>query len=327
MPDPARIVVADDSPTIRAVLSSALRQVGYDVHEAHDGEQALARIRELRPQLALLDIEMPGMDGREVLRRAKEDPETAGVPIIFLTARVEAADVVSSLEEGAYDYLRKPVEQSELIARVHAALRTKGLEDELLRRNEELDRLASTDHLTGVYNRRVMGAELTRLVARAKRHERPFSVVVLDVDHFKAVNDTHGHEAGDAVLVTLTRRVAARLRADDLVGRWGGEEFLVLAPETDLDGAVALAEDLREAVGAGPVEAAGTAIPVTVSAGVAMWADETEAEIVGRADAALYEAKAQGRNRVCAAATPGSAAEMPAPAMITRRPRIRAFLQ
>ena len=301
MAEPICIVVADDSPTIRAVLCSGLRQAGYDVREAADGEQALERIRELRPQLALLDIEMPGMDGREVLRRAKQDPETARIPIIFLTARVEAADVVSSLAEGAYDYLRKPVEQTELIARVHAALRTKQLEDELLRRNEELDRLASTDHLTGVYNRRVMGEELTRQVARAKRHGRPFAVVVLDVDHFKAVNDTHGHEAGDAVLVTLTRRVQTRLRAGDLIGRWGGEEFLVVAPEIGLDGAMTLAEDLRATVAAEPVEASGTTIDVTVSAGVATWADETEAEIVGRADTALYEAKAAGRNRVCAA--------------------------
>lgn len=295
---PSRILLIDDSPTIRAVMAAALRSAGYEVVEASDGEAALETIRSGGVGVALLDIEMPGLDGFEVLAHIRDDPELSRVPVIFLTGRADPEDVARGLREGAHDYLRKPAEQTELLARVHAALRTRALEDELRRRNEELDRIASTDHLTGISNRRVMTEELGRLVGASRRHDRPLSIALLDVDRFKKINDELGHETGDEVLVALAQRVSARLRTEDLFGRWGGEEFLVLMRETALEGAMVLAEALRSAIADTRITAGGGDLPITVSIGVAAWAGDDAEGLLRRADRALYDAKDAGRNTI-----------------------------
>jgi diguanylate cyclase (GGDEF)-like protein len=281
------ILIADDSAVMRAVLRGELTKHGWDVAEAVDGVDAVERCRELKPHILLLDIEMPRMNGYQVLATLTADPELADIPVIFLTGRDSGRDVAEGLRRGAHDYLRKPFEPVELLARLLVAHRTRVL-------REELRDLAMTDALTGLHNRRWMQEQLTALASRYRRHGNPLSAVLIDVDHFKQVNDVQGHEAGDAMLRTIAQRITARLRTEDLVARWGGEEFLVLAPETHAGQASSLAEDLRAAVAA-----PGDGATATISLGVAeMRAGMTPSDLVRHADDAMYVAKAAGRNRV-----------------------------
>jgi two-component system cell cycle response regulator len=296
---PPLVLVAEDSIVVRALLREQLELHGCAVVEADDGEAALAACRAERPDVVLLDIEMPKLDGREVLRQLKADPKLADTPVVFLTGRTHADDVVEALRLGAHDYLRKPVVAAELLARVTAAARIKMLQDELRSRNEELDRLARLDPLTGLHNRRHLDEHLRAMVSSSRRRGHSMAVLVVDVDKFKAVNDRLGHTAGDVVLCEVARRLVSGLRAEDVAGRWGGEEFLVLLPHTDLVGAVTAAERMREGVVAGPVGVAtGEAVDVTISVGCAAGVAVEGEELVRRADAALYEAKTAGRNRV-----------------------------
>ena len=277
------VLVADDSAVMRAVLRGELTRHGWTVAEAVDGADALDRVRELRPHIVLLDIEMPRMNGFQVLTALIADPDLADIPVIFLTARDSGRDVAEGLRRGAHDYLRKPFEPVELLARLLVAHRTKALRD-------ELRGLALTDSLTGLRNRRSMQEQLNALTALHRRHATPLSALLLDVDHFKHVNDDHGHEQGDRVLRDIADRIAARVRAEDVAGRWGGEEFLVLTPGTEAAAALRLAEDLRASIG----EAG-----ATVSIGVAGLRDGmTPADLVREADDAMYAAKAAGRDRV-----------------------------
>jgi diguanylate cyclase (GGDEF)-like protein len=293
------VLVAEDSPAVRALLCAQLHEGGYDVIEAADGKQALFQARKRRPDVVLLDIDMPERDGYEVLAEIRADPLLADLPVVFVTGRTTAADAVRGLDLGAHDYLRKPFEAAELTARVHAALRTKRLQDELRTINGELAQLANTDNLTGLANRRYLDEELARLTSRCERHALPLSVLILDVDQFKDVNDQHGHQIGDEALVGLAARLSERLRAEDVVGRWGGEEFLVLAPDVDRAGAATLAEALRAHVAGRPVET--TAGPLVLTASVG-WAfrrpGDDAAGLLQRADGALYVAKRGGRDRV-----------------------------
>ena len=300
------ILIAEDSATIRAVLTAQLTDSGYRVVAATNGREALERFAQDRPDVALLDIDMPELDGMGVLDVVVADPELATIPVVFLTGRATSEDVAEGLARGAHDYLRKPVESSELAARVRAALRTKGLADELRERNAELERLATTDHLTGLYNRRFVGRELERLILRARRHGQSISVAMLDIDHFKSINDEHGHAVGDAVLIEVAARIRRRLRGDDMVGRWGGEEFLLVLPETSPEGTGIVAESVRAAIGDEPLSLATGSLDVTASIGWATWEpSDASDDLLGRADFALYEAKAAGRNTVVAAsATP-----------------------
>jgi diguanylate cyclase (GGDEF)-like protein len=295
----AVVLVAEDSLIVRALLRAQLRERGYVVIEAADGEQALARARDSRPDVVLLDVDMPRRDGFDVLAEMKSDPLLAGVPVVFITGRTTPEDAVRGLDMGAHDYLRKPFEAAELTARVHAAVRTKRLQDELRSLNGELARLANTDNLTGLANRRYLDEELSRLCARSRRHGGPLSLLLIDGDHFKRVNDEHGHQVGDEALVALAARLTERLRAEDVVGRWGGEEFMVLLPDVERRGAETVAEALRTHVADRPLETRAGPVPLTISIG---WAfkgpDDTSEDLLRRADAALYEAKLAGRNLV-----------------------------
>lgn len=291
------VLVADDSLVVRAVVRAHLEEEGYAVEEAPDGLAAVERCRSARPDVVLLDIEMPGLDGYEVLARLKADDAVRDTPVVFLTSRTGMADVVAALHAGAHDYLRKPFEAPELVARVAAAAQVKKLQDELRRRNAELDRLTRVDGLTGLFNRRHLDEELARQYSVAYRNATPIAVLLLDIDHFKKVNDTYGHPAGDAVLQEFGRRLGSQVRAGDVAGRWGGEEFLVVLPGADLPAALAVAERIRLATSQLPVLVDGTPIPVTVSVGCALGPLDSPDEQVARADAALYEAKVGGRNR------------------------------
>lgn len=293
------ILVADDSVVVRTVLARELVTAGWEVRQAADGEQAVESCREHPPDIVLLDIEMPRLNGFQALAALQRDPELAQIPVIFLTGRDSGADVAEGLRRGAHDYLRKPFETAELTARLTVARRMKSLQDELRARNRELERLATTDLLTGLDNRRSAQEKLDEHVTRARHLGGDLSVLLIDVDHFKRVNDEHGHASGDAVLRELSQRLRARLRPQDTCGRWGGEELLVVLPDTDRDDAGSIAEHLRAAVADAPYVDA--TIPVTASIGVADWDHDTESELVKRADSALYAAKAAGRNCVRAA--------------------------
>ena len=293
------ILVAEDSLLIRTVLTEHLATGGYRVIEAVDGEEAVETCQRERPDMVLLDVEMPRLDGYGVLARLQEDPHLAEIPVVFVTSRVTATDLVEGLRLGAHDYLRKPFEPSELLARVAAALRVKALQDELRVRNAELELMARTDALTGLYNRRHLEEHLGSHASLAYRHGASLAVLVSDVDRFKRVNDEHGHAAGDAVLRVVAGRLRDGIRREDLAGRWGGEEFLIVAPHTDLDAATVLGERVRAAVADTPIPLpGGAALSVTISVGCASGADLAWEDLVRRADNALYQAKASGRNRV-----------------------------
>jgi diguanylate cyclase (GGDEF)-like protein len=298
-----RILVAEDSAVIRALLRAQLTERGYEVFEAPDGAVALERARAELPDVILCDVEMPVLDGYGVLAAVQEDELLAGTPLVFLTGRTDSDEAAEGLRRGAYDYLRKPFEPVELSARVHSAMRTKVLQDELRQRNAELERISATDALTGLHNRRYLTEQLERAEALAARHAREWAVVMLDIDRFKSVNDVHGHAAGDAVLAEVAKRLQSRLREEDHLGRFGGEEFLVLLPDTNAEAAAHVAEDLRAAVADGPLPSPAGELPVTISAGWAAWDGDEPHGLVARADAALYEAKAAGRNRVVGATT------------------------
>ena len=301
MTEQARILVADDSLVIRSVLRKQLQEQGHVVVEAVDGEDALRVCREELPDVILLDVEMPKLDGHAVLTELRSHDSTAHIPVVFLTGRATTEDVVEGLRLGAHDYLRKPFEPSELLARVSAALRVKRLQDELRIRNIELEAASRTDALTGLPNRRHLQEQLIAAASAARRHGHPVAALMVDVDHFKSVNDRLGHAGGDHVLRRIALCLATACRAEDVAGRWGGEEFLVVAPATDADGAAVLAERIRARAAAEAITVdGGERISVTVSIGVASGIGDMDA-MVREADGALYEAKANGRNRVVSA--------------------------
>jgi diguanylate cyclase (GGDEF)-like protein len=297
----ATILIADDSLVIRAVVRSGLEEEGYLVIEADDGLAAVEKCRRYRPDVVLLDIEMPGLDGYQVLKELKADPELKNIPVVFLTIRTGMDDIVAGLRGGAHDYLKKPFEPAELLARVGSAVHVKQLQDTLWERNVELDRMSRTDSLTGLYNRWHLVDELTRQVSTADRHHDQMAVILFDIDHFKQVNDTYGHSTGDLVLVEFAHRLTEQLRAGDVAGRWGGEEFLVILPRTDLARAVHVAERIRLATAATPICAFGQIVTITVSGGCAMGPVKEPGELIHAADIRLYQAKTNGRNRIISA--------------------------
>ncbi len=304
---PATILVAEDSLVVRAVVRRHLEAQGYAVIQAEDGPTALERCRAEQPDVVLLDVEMPDLNGYQVLEALKADSELSLIPVVFLTGRTSTEDVVAGLALGAHDYLKKPFEPAELIARVSSAVRLKAVQDELRSRNAELDRLSRIDTLTGLHNRRHIQEHLDQLASAARRHGQDLSAIMLDIDHFKAINDAFGHAAGDAVLQEFARRLDDILRAEDIGARWGGEEFLLVLPYTDLEGAAALGERFRASVADEPfVVPPGQTTRVTVSGGCASGRGEDPEQLVRDADAALYDAKQSGRNRVVVARRSGA---------------------
>lgn len=300
----ATVLIADDSLVVRAVVRGGLEEEGYRIHEAVDGLAALESCRRDQPDVILLDVEMPGLDGFQVLAALKEDPALADVPVVFLTSRSGVSDVVTGLRGGAHDYLKKPFDHIELVARVAAAVQVKKLQDQLRQRNAELERMSRTDALTGLYNRRHLDDQLERQLTNAERHGDEVCVLLLDIDHFKTINDSFGHPAGDLVLTAFADLMRSELRANDILGRWGGEEFLVIMPRTDLGGALVVAERLRVAVGATAVRAGSESIRVTVSGGCVAGASDPADALLQRVDACLYAAKTAGRDRIVTARHP-----------------------
>ncbi len=301
-----KVLVADDSATIRALLRSSLLRWGFDaVVEASNGEEAWAQLQaQDAPSLALIDWEMPGLDGVELCRRvrAREEQGSNYTYVLLLTARGGRGNVVEGMEAGADDYVVKPFDEHELRVRVRAGRRIVELQAELYRLQEQFRAQSRTDPLTGCLNRRGIIERLVAELAFAGRDRRPLGVAVLDLDHFKSVNDTYGHAAGDAVLQELVRRVTSATRASDAIGRIGGEEFLVLWAGLSAEVSRVAAERVRAIVEDTPFLVGTSKIHMTASLGLTTtWGSETQEALLARADRALYAAKAAGRNRVTVA--------------------------
>jgi two-component system, cell cycle response regulator len=295
---PPTVLVVEASETVREILLHQLGERGYRVVAAADGEAALALVAAERPDAILLDHELPGLSGAEVLDRLRADDELAAVPVIMLTHSSDRDVLLEGLRSGAHDHLVAPFDPAELDARVMAALRVKALHDQLVEANERLAAQALTDDLTGLANRRHGAHELERAVALATRHGHPLALVRVDIDHFKDINDTYGHQAGDQVLAEVGRRLAGALRGGDELARWGGDEFVIILPDTERDGALRAAERLRAAVDAAPVPVGDGEAAVTISVGWAHWSGDTPDDLLARADRSLYQAKDTGRNAV-----------------------------
>jgi diguanylate cyclase (GGDEF)-like protein len=299
----ARVVVVEDDPNYREVLASALARGGYEVQSAADGAAGLVLIRKSLPDAVLLDWVLPILDGGALTRAIKSDPALSRVFVIIASARGEGPMRAEGIEIGADDYLVKPVDIGELLARLHSGLTLRRLQAELEEKNRELARLAATDPLTGLPNRRSFDANLERQAVGARRYDDALSLVLLDIDEFKAVNDRFGHDIGDEVLREVGRRLREACRAGDMVARIGGEEFALILTRTSADGATAAAERTRSLISDAPVATSAGALEVTVSAGVAWAGAETgldAQQLYRSADEALYAAKRQGRNRVAA---------------------------
>jgi diguanylate cyclase (GGDEF)-like protein len=297
-----RILVAEDDRVLQDLVAELLSEAGYDVATASDGDEALKLVRELEPDLVLLDVTMPRLDGHAVCREIRAGGPAAP-QVIFVTAHGAVEDRVAGLDLGAIDYLVKPFYPPELEARVRAALRTKAALDALA-----LD--AATDPLTGLLNRRQLETRAAAAVLLSRRHGRPLACLLLDIDHFKGVNDRYGHLAGDAVLREVAGRLRGSVRRSDVLARFGGEEFLLLLPETGASGALMVAERIRRELAAAPVHLPPPRPPlfITASIGVAAWSPELSdaASLFDAADRALYRAKALGRDRVVTAVAPGA---------------------
>ncbi len=292
VPTPGPLVlIADDDAVTRAVVEAWLVRAGYGVIAAADGNAALALTLEMEPDLLVLDVSMPGLDGLEVCR-ALPGATPVPPPVIFLTGHSGTDALVTGLDAGAVDYIVKPLDRDVLVARVRSALRSKALRDDLIRH-------ATRDALTGLLNRRELDARTAAAIAHAGRYDRPLSCAMVDVDHFKAVNDRYGHAAGDAVLCEAATRLRETCRETDTVGRYGGEEFVVLLPETSAEEAMVAANRVRSAFHDAPFTAGGVDLHLTASIGVATWAPSMSvpASLYSAADRALYQAKEAGRNR------------------------------
>jgi diguanylate cyclase (GGDEF)-like protein len=305
-PDVATILVIDDVNASRDELMRMVEALGYRAVGATTGLEGLRLVREIGPSLVLLDVVMPDLDGYKVAAAIKGMQRF--VPVMLLTSLEDLESKRRGQAAGADDFLTKPVGSVELQIRIAAMLRIKALTDALDAANRRLSELADTDALTGIPNRRRFDVLCQSERERAQRYQRPLSVLMIDIDHFKRVNDTHGHAAGDDVLRAVARGLAETIRQSDHIGRIGGEEFAVIAPEIASSGAVALAERLRRHVEHTSVPGDIGLIKVTISVGIASW-DGTGtldlAALFEESDVSLYQAKHHGRNRVVLASVSG----------------------
>jgi two-component system cell cycle response regulator len=299
------------------LLKTILVSAGHKVHTAANGRDALRMVLEHQPQIMITDWMMPGIDGLQLLRTLRETEIGRYLYVMVLTAQSDREKLVEAFNAGADDYLVKPMERMELLARLKAGVRIVTVQREvinecdLLRRNalqltianQRAEEAALTDSLTGLYNRRYAMDRLAREWVASERNHRPLSILLLDIDHFKTVNDNHGHNIGDIALKRMAEMLAEYSRRPDIACRIGGEEFFILAPETALPGAIRQAERLREAFEGKPITVEGIDLPLTVSVGVAQKVAgmSSPEELLKVADEALYRAKREGRNRVIAA--------------------------
>jgi len=312
-----RVLIVDDDPMMLKLLEKHLTSGGYEVVSAADGAEALHVVLSEGPSIVITDWMMPEMGGLELCRAIRSAEGIGFVYVIVLTAHADKSRLVEAFEAGADDFLSKPPNRSELLARLNAGVRILELEADLTKErlavhkanaeltilNSKLERMATTDALTGLANRREAMTQLAHHWSIAERHNRPLSCIMLDIDRFKSFNDTYGHDVGDVVLRETAEAFRRSARAGEPVCRLGGEEFLVLCPDTTAPVAAAGAQRLRQAVESNLVRCNGLELTVTVSAGVAERSEacNTPDDLLKHADDALYQAKRAGRNRVCTA--------------------------
>ncbi len=304
----ATILVVDDQPANLTTLLSFLKLQRFHVRIATSGKRALLALSEHPADIILLDVMMPDMDGFETCRRIKENKESADIPIIFMTSLDSVEDKVAAFEAGGIDYIIKPFQQGEILARIntHITLRKKEQElekalDEVTRQKKLLEKLSRIDDLTGLYNRRHLNTVLKREFDRSKRHKSALSCLLLDLDFFKKVNDTYGHEFGDIVIHKSATIILDSIRNSDFAFRFGGEEFLILLPQTGTEGAVQAAEKIRQRMEVTKITDGKISVTVEVSIGVASVSQHhptVRNDLIAFADKALYVAKNNGRNQV-----------------------------
>jgi len=298
-----RILIIEDRPESTAWFASAL-QNGHQVASVDTFEEALVRVRGGDFDLIIVSLGVRGFDGLRLCSQLRSIPEARHVPILVVVTEGDRRKLTQALEMGVNDYLTRPVDRNELVARVRTQLRKKRYADRL-RRNVQLSlEMAITDQLTGLHNRRYMASHLENLLASTTRAGKPLAFVIMDIDYFKAVNDTYGHDIGDEVLREFAKRINANIRGIDLACRYGGEEFVVVMPETDAGFAYAVAERLRRSIETTPIEIsrAPGKLNITISIGIAAseGTGDSAESLLRRADQALYSAKRAGRNRVVA---------------------------
>jgi two-component system cell cycle response regulator len=303
-----RILLVEDEPTQLLLTQRMLRHGGYEVETAVDGAEALEKLATGRFQLLVTDWEMPVMDGPTLCRKVRAIRLPGYLYILLLTGQMATHNVVTGLQAGADDYLRKPADESELLARLATGRRIVQLERSLRDANAQIQRLSITDPLVGTYNRRYLGEQLMKEVEQARRKPEPLSAILADLDYFKSINDQYGHEGGGEVLKHFVKLARSAIREDlDWVARYGGEEFVVVLPQTDLAKAAAVAENIRSVVSGSVMPLASGVLKFTVSLGVASLdtgdgPNGAAAEaLLRQADAALYRSKREGRNRVTVA--------------------------
>ncbi|MBW2252376.1 MAG: diguanylate cyclase [Deltaproteobacteria bacterium] len=299
------ILIAEDDAVTRMILKKTLIKEGHEVMSVENGQKAFDLFKERFFPIVLTDWMMPEMDGLELCRAIRQKENPGYVFIVLLTAQDSQDDIITGLEAGADEYLTKPFSRAELIARLNTGRRFLKQDRALRKANEEIKILSITDPLTGCSNRGCLNTRLPQEIQRAGRYNRPLSIVMCDIDHFKKVNDTYGHQAGDLVLKEFSKRIKDSIRDKvDMLARYGGEEFLVTLPETDLDGALHLSERLRRVISEKKYNIGTKKINITASFGVAGFdPDNASNEIsfdilIRHADKYLYQAKNEGRNRV-----------------------------
>ena len=300
------ILIVDDSRTSRRQVREILEPTGLfcEFREAADGLEGFKQLLDRPADLILCDLEMPGLDGGKFLQLLAGRDELANLPVIMLTGREDREAKIRLLGQGASDYVTKPFDPGELLARVKVQLKIKILQDSLRESNLRLQELAATDPLTGLANRRTLMSTLEREFRRSQRNGAPLSLLMADIDHFKQVNDRYGHQQGDAVLATVAGILRHRLRPYDLAARFGGEEFCLILPETILDEAVKVGERIRRAVAGQAFPGPLADLQLTVSLGAAVFPTVSvvsDDDLIRAADKALYRAKKAGRNRLHAA--------------------------
>lgn len=297
------ILVVDDDEIVRRLLLDTLGKNGYSVETVTNAKEALEKLNRESFNIILTDIKMPDMDGLELLRAIKTTQPD--ILVIIMTGYGSMASAIASIKAGAYDYITKPINLDELTLAIERSLERHKLEVQtkrLLERNKRLESLVVRDSLTSLYNHKHLHEMLRIEFERARRYHDLLSCMMIDIDHFKVVNDTHGHQFGDFVLTSLARMLQSMIRDVDIVARYGGEEFFVILPNTRLEGAHALGEKIREAVHAHNFHYEGRAAIITISAGISSVSDRdvhSKDDLIQHADNALYEAKSRGRNRVC----------------------------
>lgn len=299
---PAKIIVADDDRLARELLVAMLRGAGHAVESFEDGQEVIERVASGDVDLVLLDIVMPRLSGLEACRLLKGISQDAFVPVVLVTVKTDTASRVEGLKIGADDYVCKPFEEEELLARVDAMLRIKRLHDHVAEQRKKLEQLSIHDEMTGLYNYRYLHTRVSEEFKRAERYHEPFACAVVDIDHLKQHNEDAGREAGNAVVCSVAEAITRCVREVDVVARYGGEEFLLVLPSTHFAGSVTVAERIWREVGERPVEVAGKNLRPTISIGIALYPSRdvrTKDALLRAADSALSQAKREGGNRIC----------------------------